>query len=73
MFSYRVTDSCTDVAGTGLGLLLLGRGEVSLVNPANGHPGAALSVPGAVILVPGPRAAVVTVKGATTYLVRLAR
>jgi hypothetical protein len=72
LFSYRVSDSDTDVAGTGLGLLLLGAGKVSLLNPANGHSVAALSVPGAVILVPGPRAAVVTVKGSTTYLVRLA-
>ncbi len=73
LFSYRVSDSYTDVAGTGLGLLLLGGGKVSLVDPANGHSVAALSVPGAVTLVPGPRAVVVTVKGPTTYLVRLGR
>jgi hypothetical protein len=73
LFSYRVADSDTDVAGTGLGLLLLGAGKVSLLNPANGHSVAALSVPGAVILVPGPCAAVVTVSHSTTYLLRLAR
>jgi hypothetical protein len=73
LFSYRVADSDTDVAGTGLGLLLLGGGKVSLVNPASGHSVATLHVPGAVILVPGPRAAVVTVNHSTTYLLRLAR
>ncbi len=73
LFSYRVSDSDTDVAGTGLGLLLLGGGKVSLLNPANGHSVAALGVPGAVILVPGPCAAVVTVSHSTTYLLRLAR
>jgi len=73
LFSYRVSDSDTDVAGTGLGLLLLGGGKVSLLNPANGHSVATLHVPGAVILVPGPRAAVVTVNHSTTYLVRLGR
>jgi hypothetical protein len=73
LFSYRVADGDTDVAGTGLGLLLLGAGKVSLLNPANGHSVAALSVPGAVILVPGPCAAVVTVSHSTTYLLRLAR
>jgi hypothetical protein len=73
LFSYRVSDVDSDVAGTGLGLLLLGGGKVSLLNPASGHSVTALSVPGAVILVPGPCAAVVTVKGSTTYLLRLAR
>jgi hypothetical protein len=73
LFSYRVSDSDTDVAGTGLGLLLLGGGKVSLLSPANGHSVATLHVPGAVILVPGPCAAVVTVSHSTTYLLRLAR
>ena len=71
MFSTRVSDDDTDIAGTGIGLLLLGAGKVSLLNPANGHAVAALRVPGAVILVPGPCAAVVTVSGPTTYLLRL--
>ena len=73
LFSYRVSDSDTDVAGTGLGLLLLGGGKVSLLNPASGHSVATLHVPGAVILVPGPCAAVVTVSHSTTYLLRLTR
>jgi hypothetical protein len=73
LFSYRVADNDTDVAGTGLGLLLLGAGKVSLLNPGNGHAAATLSVPGAVILVPGPSAAVVTVSHSITYLLRLAR
>jgi hypothetical protein len=72
LFSYRVADSDTDIAGTGAGLLLLGAGKVSLLDAANGHAVAALSVPGAVILVPGPSAAVVTVSHSTTYLLRLA-
>jgi hypothetical protein len=73
LFSYRVADSDTDVAGTGAGLLLLGAGKVSLLDAANGHAVASLSVPGAVILVPGPCAAVVTVSHSTTYLLRLTR
>ena len=73
LFSYRVSDNDSDIAATGLGVLLLGGDTVSLLDPANGHAVAALSVPGAVILVPGPGAAVVTVKGSTTYLVRLGR
>jgi hypothetical protein len=73
LLSYRVSDSDTDVAGTGLGLLLLGGGKVSLLNPANGHAVATLHVPGAVTLVPGPCAAVVIVSHSTTYLLRLAR
>src|SRR3984957_18998141 len=44
LFSYRVADSDTDVAGTGAGLLLLGAGKVSLLDAANGHAAAALSV-----------------------------
>jgi hypothetical protein len=72
VFSERVADNDTDVAGTGIGLLLLGAGKVSLLSTSNGHVAAALSVPGAVILVPGPSAAVVTVSHATTYLLRLA-
>ena len=72
VFSERVADNDTDVAGTGIGLLLLGAGKVSLLNTSNGHVASALSVPGAVILVPGPSAAVVTVSHAVTYLVRLA-
>jgi hypothetical protein len=72
LFSTRVPDSDTDVAGTGLGLLLLGAGKVSLLDPGNGHASAALSVPGAVVLVPGPSAAVVTLSHSVTYLVRLA-
>jgi hypothetical protein len=73
LFSIRVSDNDTDIAGTGIGLLLLGAGKVSLLNPANGHAVAALRVPGAVTLVPGPCAAVVTVSGPVTYLLRLAR
>ena len=72
VFSKRVSNSDTDIAGTGIGLLLLGAGKVSLLNPANGHAVAALRVPGAVTLVPGPSAAVVTVSHSTTYLLRLA-
>lgn len=73
LFSYQVADTDTDIAGTGAGLLLLGAGTVSLLNPANGHADATLSVPGAVILVPGPSAVVVTVSHSRTYLLRLAR
>jgi hypothetical protein len=72
LFSTRVADSDTDIAGTGLGLLLLGAGKVSLLDTGNGHVGAALSVPGAVTLVPGPSAAVVTLSHSITYLLRLA-
>ena len=72
VFSDRVSDNDTDVAGTGIGLLLLGAGKVSLLDTSNGHVASALSVPGAVILVPGPSAAVVTVSHSTTYLLRLA-
>jgi hypothetical protein len=73
VFSKRVSNNDTDVAGTGVGLLLLGAGKVSLLDTGNGHAGSVLSVPGAVILVPGPSAAVVTVSHSTTYLLRLAR
>jgi hypothetical protein len=72
LFSERVSDNDTDIAGTGVGLLLLGTGKISLLDASNGHVAAALSVPGAVILVPGPSAAVVTVSHSTTYLLRLA-
>ncbi len=72
VFSNRVSDSDTDIAGTGTGLLLLGAQKVSLLDPGNGHAGSVLSVPGAVILVPGPSAAVVTLSHSITYLLRLA-
>ena len=45
---------------------------LDLLEAGNGHAGSALSVPGAVILVPGPSAAVVTLSHSTTYLLRLA-
>jgi len=72
LFSIRVSNSDTDIAGTGIGLLLLGAQKVSLLDTGNGHADAALSVPGAVTLVPGPSAAVVTLSHSTTYLLRLA-
>jgi hypothetical protein len=72
VFSERVANSDTDIAGTGIGLLLLGAGKVSLLDTGNGHAGSVLSAPGAVSLVPGPSAAVVTVSHSTTYLLRLA-
>ncbi len=72
LFSKRVSNSDTDIAGTGIGLLLLGAGKVSLVGTGNGHAGPALSVPGAVTLVPGPSATVVTLSHSVTYLLRLA-
>ena len=72
LFSKRVSNSDTDIAGTGIGLLLLGAGKVSLIDTGNGHAGSVLSVPGAVVLVPGPSAAVVTLSHSTTYLLRLA-
>jgi hypothetical protein len=72
VFSKRVSDSDTDIAGTGIGLLLLGSGKVSVLDTGNGHAGSVLGVPGAVILVPGPSAAVVTLSHSTTYLLRLA-
>jgi hypothetical protein len=72
-FSNRVADNDTDVAGTGLGLLLLGGGKVSVLEAGNGHVSATISVPGAVILVRGPSAAVVTVSHGTSYLLRLAK
>jgi len=72
LFSIRVSDSDNDIAGTGIGLLLVGGGKVSLLNTGNGHAASVLSVPGAVTLVPGPSAAVVTVVKSVTYLVRLA-
>lgn len=72
LFSDRVSDGDDDIAGTGIGLLLLGAGKVSLLDTGNGHAVTALSVPGAVRLVPGPSAAVVTLTNSTDYLVRLA-
>jgi hypothetical protein len=72
VFSMRVPDSEGDIAGTGIGLLLLDAGKVSLLNTGNGHVTATLSVPGAITLVPGPSAAVVTVSHSTSYLLRLA-
>lgn len=72
LFSERVSDNDTDIAGTGIGLLVLGRQAVRLLNTGNGHSSATISVPGAVILVPGPSAGVVTVSHGTTYLIRLA-
>ena len=72
VFSKRVSNSDTDIAGTGIGLLMLGAGKVSLLDTSNGHAGSVLSVPGAVALVPGPSAAVVMVSHSTTYLLRLA-
>lgn len=72
LFSNRVSNSDTDIAGTGIGLFLLGAGKVTLLKTGNGHASATLSVPGAVTLVPGPSAAVVTLTHATTYLLRLA-
>jgi hypothetical protein len=72
VFSKRISDSDTDIAGTGIGLLLLGAGKVSLLDTGNGHAASVLSVPGAVTLVPGPSAAVVTLSHSTTYLLRLA-
>jgi hypothetical protein len=38
VFSKRVSNSGTDIAGTGIGLLLLGAGKVSLLDTGNGHP-----------------------------------
>jgi hypothetical protein len=72
LFSERVSSSDTDIAGTGIGLLLLGGQKVSLLDTGNGHASATISVPGAATLVPGPSAAVVTVSHGTTYLLRLA-
>jgi hypothetical protein len=72
LFSERVSDNDTDIAGTGIGLLVLGRQAVRLLNTGSGHSSATVSVPGAVTLVPGPSAAVVTVSHGTTYLIRLA-
>ena len=72
VFSKRVSDRDTDIAGTGIGLLLLGAGKVSLLDTGNGQASSVLSVPGAVILVPGPSAAVVTLSHSTAYLLRLA-
>src|SRR5580700_10255431 len=73
VFSERVSNHDTDIAGTGIGLLLVGAGRVSLLDTGNGHARSVLSVPGAVTLVPGPSAAVVTVSHSITYLLRLAR
>jgi ribosomal protein S18 acetylase RimI-like enzyme len=42
-----VSNSDTDIAGTGIGLLLLGAGKVSLLDMGNGHAGSVLGVPGA--------------------------
>jgi hypothetical protein len=72
VFSERLSASDTDIAGTGLGLLLLGANQVSLLNTGNGHATVTLSVPGGVTLVSGPSAAVVTVSHSVTYLSRLA-
>jgi hypothetical protein len=72
LFSIKVANSDFDIAGTGIGLLLLGTNKVSLLKSGNGHIASSLSVPGAATLVPGPSAAVVAVSHATTYLLRLA-
>jgi hypothetical protein len=71
LFSEHVASNDSDIAGTSIGLLVLGRQAVRLLNTVNGHSRATLGVPGAVILVPGPSAAVVTVSHGTTYLIRL--
>jgi hypothetical protein len=73
LFSERVSDNDTDIAGTGIGLLVLGHQAVRLLNTGTGHSTATISVPGAVTLVPGPSAAVVTVSHGITYLLRLAK
>jgi hypothetical protein len=72
VFSRRVANANFGVAGTGIGLLMLGTGKVSLLNAGTGAARSVLSVPGAVALVPGPSAAVVTVIHGTTFLLRLA-
>ena len=80
-FSKRVSDSDRDIAGTGAGLLLLtepcqvavcSSAKVSQLSPASGTPTATITVPDALILVPGPSAAVITVTKGKLYLVRLA-
>ena len=73
LFPEHVASNDGDIAGTGIGLLVLGWPAVRLLNTANGHSRATVSVPGAVILIPGPSAAVVTVSHGTTYLLWLAR
>ena len=37
VFSERVSNHDTDIAGTGIGLLLVGAGKVSLLDTGNGH------------------------------------
>jgi hypothetical protein len=71
LFSRRLP-GFAGIAGTGIGLLLVSRNTVSLIDPANGHASATLSVPGAGTPVPGPSAAVVTTVHSTSYLLRLA-
>jgi hypothetical protein len=73
LFAYHLADSDTDITGTRIGLLMLGAGTVSLLDPVNGQLVAALRLPGAVALVPGPSAAVLVVSGSRTHLLRLDR
>jgi hypothetical protein len=72
-FSRRVSSSDSDIAGTGIGLLILGNGKVSLLNASTGSATSTLGVPGAAILVPGHSAAVVAVESSTVDLIRLAK
>jgi hypothetical protein len=71
-FSALVASTATDIAGTGAGLLLLAGEHVSIMSTSNGLPGTSISVPHAVILVPGHSAVVITADHGRTSLVRLA-
>jgi hypothetical protein len=72
VFSVQVPSGATDIAGTGVGLLMLAGAKVSVVSAASGHVGASLTVPNAGMLVPGPSAVVITASSGRAYLVRLA-
>jgi hypothetical protein len=72
-FSRRVASNDSDIAGTGIGLLLLGGGKVRLLNASTGSATSTLAVPGAATLVPGRSAVVLAVQSSTIYLIRLGK
>lgn len=73
-FARSVPKTDAGLAGTGLGLLLLSATQsVSEVSTKTGAAGSTLAVPGALSLLSGPSAAVITEVSGSFYLERLVR
>ncbi len=79
--SKQVSQNARNIASTNAGLLILeqpcsgvscGHATVSELNVSTGTTSGTVPVPDAVILLPGPAAAVIKVSGGTMYLVRIA-